>query len=53
MILFPSSMGRGMSLKEMRSKRSTSKDDHGERTNTKLHDQPFHQRTRDGKMRKH
>jgi hypothetical protein len=29
------------------------KDDHGERSNNKLRDQPFYQRARNGKMRKH
>ena len=29
------------------------KNDHGERTNRKLNDQPFYHRGSDGKMRKH
>lgn len=39
------------SEEEMRRRNSTSKADHGERTNRKLKAQPFYQRNRNGKMK--
>lgn len=39
------------SEEEMRRRNSTSKADHGERTNPKLVSQPFYHRARNGKMR--
>ena len=39
------------SEEEMRRRNTTSKADHGERTNRKLRSQPFYQRQRNGKMK--
>lgn len=47
----PAMLWQAKSVQEFRKDRSKCKDDNGERTNTKLHDQPYHQRKRNGKMK--
>lgn len=44
---------RPISMRDIRRAKSNCPNDDGERTNTKLKDQPFYHRQRNGKMRKH
>jgi len=52
MIVMPEMLRRARPIEEFRKDRSKCKEDSGERTNTKLHDQPFYHRGKQGKMRK-
>jgi len=52
-IPFPRFMLPSKSTIERRKERSKCDEDSGERTNTKLHDQPFYHRGQHGKMKRY